>query len=96
MGQFDPHFTPVGHPAWSGTVMGQQWRKHKVQAGGYYISSLVGVQTTGVQMAGPSCWPPIGKCASVGFEGHKCLRALCIAQGGRCDGCGSRDHLKVR
>ena len=58
MGQFDPHFTPVGHPGWSGTVIGQQWRKHKVQAGGYYISSLVGVQTTGVQMAGPSCWPP--------------------------------------
>ena len=39
-GQFDPRFTPVGHPCSAGTVIGQQWRKHRAQAEGCYISSL--------------------------------------------------------
>ena len=40
-----------------------------------------------------SCWPPMGKCASCGIEGYRRLRAPCIAQGRRCNECGSEGHL---
>ena len=40
-----------------------------------------------------SCWPPMGKCTSCGIEGHRRLRAPCIAKGRRCNNCGSEGHL---
>jgi hypothetical protein len=40
-----------------------------------------------------SCWPPMGTCASCGMESYRRLRAPCIAQGRRCNECGSDGHL---
>ena len=92
-GQFNPGFTHVGHPGGAGTVMGQQKKKRKTQAGGHHIPSLVDVQVTGVNITVASCWPTVGRCASCGIEGYRRLRAICIAQGRRCDRCGSQGHL---
>jgi hypothetical protein len=35
----------------------------------------------------------MGRCASCGIEGHRRLRAPCIAQGRRCNDCSSEGHL---
>jgi hypothetical protein len=40
-----------------------------------------------------SCWPLMGTCASFGMESYRRLRAPCIAQGRRCNECGSDGHL---
>ena len=98
-GQANPCFEElVDHPGGAGTVIGKQGKKHKVQAGGRYLPRLMDIRITGVQVVEDnrrltSCWPPMGKCASCGIEGHRRLRAPCIAQGRRCNDCGSEGHL---
>ena len=74
-------------------VTGKQGKKHKAQARGRYVPSLMDIQITGIQMVESSCWPPMGKCASCGLEGYRRLRAPCIAQDRRCNDCGLQGHL---
>jgi hypothetical protein len=98
-GQFNPRFDElVDHPGGAGAVIGKQGKKLKVQTGRRYLPRLMDIRITGMQVAEDnrqlaSCWPLMGRCASCGIEGHRRLRAPCIAQGRRCNDCGSEGHL---
>jgi hypothetical protein len=79
-------------------VIGQQGKKLKVQTGRRHLPRLMDVWITDTKVVEDnrqlaSCWPPMGKCASCGMEGYRRLRAPCIAQGRRCNECGSEGHL---
>jgi hypothetical protein len=95
-GQFNQHFDAhVHHPGGAGVVIGQQGKKFKVQTKRGHRPCLMDVRIANekavennLQLA--SCWPPMGMCASCGLEGYRRLRA-CIAQGRRCNECGSEE-----
>jgi hypothetical protein len=94
-GQFNQRFEPpVHHPGGARVVVGQQDKKLKVRPKDSHPSRMVhGTKVIGDNRQLASCWPPMGTCASCGMEGHRHLRAPCIAQGRRCHECGSEDHL---
>ena len=92
-GQFSPVVKPVGHPGGAETVIGQQRKGYRTQAGGCHIPSMVGVRVTSNNIPESSCWPPTGRCASCGLEGCRHPQATCIAQGRQCNRCGSQGHL---
>ena len=98
-GQFNQRFDePVNHPGGAGVVIGQQGKKLKVQTERGHLPRLMDVRITDKKVVEDnqqlaSCWPPMGTCASCGMEGYRRLRAPCIAQGRRCNECGSEGHL---
>jgi hypothetical protein len=98
-GQFNPCFDElVDHPGGAGAVIGKQGKKLKVQTRRRHLPRLMDIRITETKVVEDnrqlaSCWPPMGKCASCGIEGYRRLRAPCIAQGRRCNDCGSEGHL---